>query len=431
MIRKLRFSFLFRSFTNRIISSRKITLMIYKLFGYRLLSYLLFFSIEKGNWLKDRPSILCIKRDLFDKDITEMRRRSGKVNWLIVGTPQLAYIQSSWMPKELRCQTVFQKYFLKNYKGIWDKCELFAKRFLELAIQRLNVKAVLSANIDYWQDEGMRRACEAIDIPFLVLSKENCIIPMAIENMIEYYKKANFKFTGDGIAVFSSKMRDVLIKSGVCKLNSVVVTGAPRLDAWRNISHDVPRDTIVLLPYGKDYLLASDDNFYNALTVFLSAAKSNYDSGLHFIIKCKNIRQKEGLSRKLTKGDLKNVNLVVDKPLFDLFPRSLLVIGYNSLALAEALLSDAEIAVPQWGEIGKDNNSQQFNPKDEDCSGVINFIESTNDLERLFERIINGQSGNIDMKKRISLLKTYLFYDPDKSNSEYVEDFVLSFLKKD
>jgi len=277
----------------------------------------------------------------------------------------------------------------------------------------------------------MRRACKVCNIPFLVLSKENCIIPKAVQNMIEYYKKAGFIFTGDGIAVFSSKMRGVLIKSGVCKPDSVFVTGAPRLDAWRNINRDVRRDTIVLLPYGKDYLLASDDNFNDALTVFLSAAKSNYDSGINFIIKCKNIRQKEGLSRKLTKEDLKNISLVVDKPLFDLFPCSWLVIGYNSLALAEALLSDAIIAIPQWGEIGKDNNSQQFNPKDENCSGIINFMESTNDLERLFGKVINGQSGNVDMKKRINLLKTYLFYDPDKSNSEYVEDFVLSFLKKD
>jgi hypothetical protein len=429
MIRKLHPSFLLRSFANRIISSRRIIRIIYRILGYRPLAYLLFLSVDKGEWTKSKPSVLCIKRNLFDKDIKELRRHAENLNWLTIGTPQLAYIQSSWMPKILRRQTMFQKYFTEDYKKVWEESELFAKRFLKLVISRLNVKVILSANIDYWQDESLRRGGKVLGIPFLALSKENCTNPGVFSRVLKYYQGANFKFDGDGIAVFSQEMKKVLAESGVCKPEAIYVTGAPRLDAWKNIKHTQDfQDTIMLLPYGKDFGIKYDTNFADVLDVILSYAKKHYNANLNFVIKCKNEKHRSDLTKKLTKEDLKYINLVAGQPLFKLFPRSRLVIGYNSLALAEALLSKAVIVIPQWGEIGKDYQSQQFNPKDETCSSVIEFVESIQDLEKLLEKVMENQSYSIDIKKRLKLMQNYMFYDQNKFNSKYVEEFVLSFL---
>lgn len=429
MIRKLHPSFLIRSLANRIISKKKICAIIYRLFGHRLLAYLLFLSVEKGRWAKDRISVLCIKRDLFSKDIVELRKLARSLNWLVIGTPQLAYTQSAWIPKELRHQTFFQKYFTEPYQNKWKESQLFSERFLKLVMSKLNVKVVLSANIDYWQDEGMRCSCRTFSIPFLVLSKENCTIPKDSNRLVKYYKETNFKFHGDGIAVFNQNMKNVLIKSGVCKSREIYVTGAPRLDAWRNIKLDkCYQDTIVLLPYGMDYGLKSDKNFKDVLNVFLSFAKKHRGSTINFVVKCKNNKYKQDLEKKIIKKDLKYINLTVDKPLYELFPRSQLIIGYNSLALIEALLSRAVIAIPQWGEIGDDTEAQQFDPKDKACSGIIEFVKSRNDMEKLLEKIINNPHSYVDMKERINLLKRYFFYNPYKTNSEYVEDFVLSYI---
>jgi hypothetical protein len=429
MIRKLRPSFLFRSFSNRVISSKRLISVIYKLSGHRLLAYLLFFSIEKEKWSKNNPGVLCVKRNLFDKDIKELRKYAKNLNWLVIGTTQLTNIQNAWTPGKIHGQTVFQKYFTKEYENKWEECKLFAELFLKIAIKRLNIKAVLSANIDYWQDEGLRRACKAISISFLSLAKENYIIPSFIEDLTEYYRGLNFKFTGDGVAVFSNSMKDFLIKSEICEAKKIHVTGAPRLDAWKRISGgQYVQDSIVLLPYGKDYGLKSELHFMEMLNLFLSFAKKYSDSHLNFVIKCKNQRYKSELHNKLTKADLEFIKLTVDQPLYELYPRSRLVIGYNTLALLEALLSKTVIAIPQWGEIGNDTKSQQFNPEDESCSSVIEFVQSIFDMEKLLKKIIEKQDYNFDMEKRISLMQNYMFYDPNKFNSKYVEEFVLSYI---
>jgi hypothetical protein len=182
----------------------------------------------------------------------------------------------------------------------------------------------------------------------------------------------------------------------------------------------------VLLPYGTGYGLINDKDFIDVLDIFLTFAKKYHDSDLNFVIKCKNDKYKSDLEHRLVKADLEYVKLTVDQPLFELFPRSRLIIGYNTLALVEALLSKAVIAIPQWGEIGNDTESQQFNPEDKTCSSVIEFVKSTHDMEELLEKIINYKSFYPNMEKRISLLKKCMFYDPNKFNSNYVEEFVLS-----
>jgi len=425
MLRKLHPAFIFRSISNRIISSQILSTIIYRIFGFKPLSYLLLFSIEKGNWSGKRYSILCIKRDLFDKDITELRKNLIKTNWFVIGTPQLAFIQSAWTPAKLRNQTVFQKYFTEEYEMVWEESEAFAKLFLKLAIRRLNVKAVISANIDYWQDEGLRRACRSMKIPFLVLSKENCIIPKSIKNTVKYYRNLEFKFTGEAIAVFSSKMRNALISSKVCTPDKIFVTGAPRIDAWRSTNSLSFQDSITLLPFGEGNL-SDDSSFQEVLDIFLFMARKNRNADLNFLIKCKNNKQKLDLIKRLPRTDIKSICLTVNRPLFDLFPHSRLVIGYNTLALVEALLSKTVIAIPQWGENRGKYDFQQFDPSDRSCQKVIEFLDDTSDLKRLINIVINNQYANIDIEKRINLMKRYLFYDPDRTNSDYVENFVLS-----
>lgn len=427
MIEKLHPFFLLRSLANRIISKEKISDLIYRLFGSGLLVYLLFLSVEKGKWAKNKNSVLCIRRDLFNKDIVELRKRTRNLNWLVIGTSQLAYVQSAWTPKEMRYQTLFQKYCTEDYQDIWKKNKIFALRFLKLVVNQLNVKAILSANIDYWQDEGIRRACRDLNIPFLVLDKECCTIPKVSYRLTKYYREANYKFHGNGIAVFNKNMKNVLIKSGVFRSEDIYITGAPRIDAWRDVKLDkYNQDTIVLLPYGIDYGLKTDKNFKDVLDIFLSIAR-RYSSIINFVIKCKNNRYKQNLEKKITKDDSKHINLTVDMPLYDLFPRSRLVIGYNTLALIEALISKAVIAIPQWEETGRDYGFQQFNPKSKTCSRVIKFVKSKSDMKKLLERIINNPYSDIDMEERINLLKKYFYYNQDKTNSEHVEDFVSSY----
>jgi hypothetical protein len=150
-----------------------------------------------------------------------------------------------------------------------------------------------------------------------------------------------------------------------------------------------------------------------------------------FTIKCKNLKQKISLEKKAAKDKLKHIKIETNEPLYELFPRSRLIIGYNSLALVEALLSRAIIAVPQWGEIKGEIEGQQFSPEDELCKRCINFVKTKNDMESLIKNMVYNPYYNIDIEKRESLLKRYWYYAPEETNSKQVEEFIRLYVKSD
>src|SRR4051812_48437464 len=60
--------------------------------------------IDWSGWQPDRPTVLCLDRALFRKDLAEMRRRSN-LNLVTVGAARIKRPQESWMPPRWRRQT--------------------------------------------------------------------------------------------------------------------------------------------------------------------------------------------------------------------------------------------------------------------------------------------------------------------------------------
>lgn len=398
---------------------------VYRLGGPALAARLLSWSVDMGPWREDGPAVLCIHRNLFDKDIEQLRQRSKALNWPFVRAPHLGRLQAAWMPSEVQYQTKFSTHVGPPTAEAWEIGEKFAGFFLNLVCRRFGVAAIMSANIDYWQDEVMRRACRAEGIPFLVLSKEHQTIPEVYRRSVEYYRGHKYRFTGSAVAVFGPRTKDMLVESGVCEEAQVCITGAPRLDPWLDMDFDeITADTVTLLSFaGPGYGAA--ETFLEVLGLFVDAANRHRDKGLRFAVKCKNEIDRQVVHGLLDDAPISNLELTVAEPLFELLPRSRIVIGYNSLSLVEALFCPAVLMVPQWGEGAGDPVKQNIDPTDPDCRAAYRFAESAESLTSLIDQAVYGDLKGASRSLRRRLISRYFHIPSGHYSGECVESFAL------
>ena len=418
-----------RKVLDRLLNNSVFINWVYRVGGPGLSARLLSWSVDPGPWHDGVPVVLCVRRALFHKDIDQLRSRANQVNWPFIRATHLGRLQVPWMPSELRRQTAFASQSGPEHVQAWQQGVKFANRFLAIVQERFGVAAVMSSNIDYWQDEVLRRACMARGIPFLVLSKEHQTLPYIFNKTVQYYRNLNFRFTGTGVAVFGLRTKEMLIESGVCTDDQVWVTGAPRLDPWLDQGSDPsPRDTLTLLSYA-DPSYGASENFSQVLALFADAARHNRGRGLRSVIKCKNAADRKLVSSLLGKRGMDGLEVIVDEPLFQLLPRSRLIIGYNSLSMIEALFSSAMLVVPQWGDACCEPAKQNIDPTDPNCQAVYRFADSARSMRKwLDEAVVDGFRPS-DKSLRGELLERYFHASSDQYASTSVERFVLHFIE--
>lgn len=415
----------------RLLSNPRAVHWLYRLAGVGPLAHLLSWTIVPGPRRREAPAVLCVSRLLFDKDIEQLRLRTQRLNWPTLRTNLLGLVQRAWTPEELREQTRYFESSRADRDAAWKESEKFGLTLLALAKKRYGVAAVMSANIDYWQDEGLRRACRHLGIPFLVLSKEHQTIPVTFPRTVEHYRSLNFRYTGTAAAVFGASTKDLLLESGACAADQIWVTGPPRLDQWRDLDQTtVTKDTLTLLSYADPSYMAPR-SFSDVLALFADAAARHRESGMRFVVKCKNPHDRDHIMALLEKHRGHQLELAVEMPLFDLLPRSRLVIGYNSLAMLEALFSNAVLAVPQWGDARRDPAEQNIDPTDPECLVVYDLVESPEDLCRVIDEAVRPFDFVPDRAKRFRLLNKYFHTSRDETSSLLVEHFALNFISDD
>jgi len=297
------------------------------------------------------------------------------------------------------------------------------------------ISAVISANIDYWQDEAVKLACKQLGIPFLVLCRENYTIPWTIPWHHNHLAKAGFKFNGTGVAVFSESTKGALAPA-VANSEDIWVTGAPRYDRWLRLKNEpnVKKTKLCLITFNEPGYMATN-TFLEVTKIFDSAARSGQGLGQTWIVKCKKRSDRlEVLSRLNSLSD-SPLQFEYDTPLFELFPYSRVVVGYNSLALLEALLTDAPVIVPCWGETRAPRRDLLLDYDDPLNRRVITFAKSPEELADLLRRAAQGLPllvGSIEDRRAV--FRAHI-HDPSEGDdvgtaSEKVEEFVKHYIAK-
>lgn len=349
---------------------------------------------KKIDWRTAEPgrlTVLCLERSQFIKDIEELRRLTT-LNWVTLNAVRLKIQQEQWVPEADRQQGYFSTWLKESRAAhLRPVLEGFGMAVLAEAQRTMQIDAVATANVDYWQDEAIKLACLRMGIPFLVLCRENYTIPWTVPWMHDHLIKSRFQFDGAGLAVFSQATKDAFVPA-FRDPDDIWVTGAPRYDRWLHMPplDDAQKTYISLVTFNDPGYMAVD-TFLETAEIFDRVARAEKHAGLTWLVKCKKRGDRAEVLQRVGSSEDSPLKFEYDTPLFELFPRSRVVIGYNSLALVEAMLTDAPVVVPCWGEAHAERKNLLLDYNDPLTCRVVTFARSPEEFADLIQRAARGE----------------------------------------
>jgi hypothetical protein len=386
-----------------------------------------FLHNAKAKWREPSlPSVLCINRVQFASDLHAIAGAGYKsrYNWLEIAAHDMTALQREWVPEHLQTQRYEQA---QESEDVWARSAAFAEELLRRLRDEVRLVAVMSANFDYWVDEGLRRACRTLGIPFLVMMREVCLERKFFD---DFYSKYSFQPDVAGVAVAGELTKDVFVKWGVLPADIVVTTGLPRFDWWLNPPPppERPRDSIILFTFA-DPEYFGEETFYDVFCEFVAASNRHKGGDVDFILKCKHpddLADMENLQQAVFPKHNILYSLETRPP--RLLTNARGVIGYNSLVLVETLLSQVPIYDPCWGDAAQAN--QLFFPDDPLASGQVSFLRSPAELAAALDKMATTKpdSSFCDRDRRLALVQRYVDFRWDKSSAERVDAFVDRFV---
>lgn len=363
------------------------------------------------------PNVLAVGRELFFKDTEQIENRTG-LHFIPWRSGHLGRLQAAWTPKKFHRQgTSLCEPGSKEHPG-WKKGEDLIQHIHE-TLGAKEVPVIMSANTDYWQETSMRQYCTNKNVLHYVLCRENLIIPHFRNVVITRQRESGLKFHGH-VAVFSNHMKEVFIEGGSCREDQITVTGAPRTDIWQDDRPEQEKNTVLLLSFRTSL---DPSMFYDAVDRFIEAARDFPD--FNFVVKCKEGRGDYAWMKEKMKevGAPLNVQPEQHCDLRDLMERSKVIIGFNTLALTEALLTDARLMVPAWHDTDAFRDKLMMDPSDSELQAEIGFCFSSNEFYSLLKEALRDDVKP-SREQRLTLMNRYMHYTPGETCSQRVADSV-------
>jgi hypothetical protein len=407
-----------------------IKIAVGRLLGPWALGFLLGTRMQRRQRGAGKLNVLALTRAVFAKDIEEIDRQ-GEINWFIAPNHKwwLGRAQKTFIPERLWPRMCGQRAFYPTLKDpecepYWRKTESFGRGVLAALQMRGGVDAVVSHHIDYWQDEGLSRACRRRGIPFLAFCQENYYNAYHLDYRSKEFTALNFRFSGTAIATVSEGMRDFFIRHDVAPPDRIFVTGPARLDGWRRVTN-APERLIVLLAFIDPFRYHASDDYFFAIVDATLRGLASAGEGWRLVIKCKRANHVDLIKARI--GDRPNVVVTHKMELPELLSKASVAIGSNSLSTLEALLSQAQLVVPL-----PDNDQPEtwmFDPADTLAASCLRFARSVEEFESALSAVVAEAPGTIDRAARISLLKRYLGYEAADENGRKFVAFLKTFAR--
>ena len=371
----------------------------------------------------DRLNVLSISRELLSKDTEQIALRTG-INFIPWRSGHLARLISRRTPKVCQVQTsCIPEEHYRNHPCWTAGTDLLAG-LMDVLQQKAPVPVMLTANVDYWQEEPVRRFCAQTETTHLVLDRENHMVKEYRDHMRLEFAKADFSFGGHA-AVFSQRMKDLLIETSGCRPNQVTVTGAPRMDVWLDERPVMPKDTVTFLSF---HTCLIPGMFDNAVDIYIDTARRHPE--LQFVIKCKEGRGDYGRMKKKFAEVNAPANLRPEQHINmrDLMDRSRVIIGFNTLSLAEALLTDSTLIIPSWNVTADSKHLVMMDPDDPELAAEIQFPRSTDQFREQLEKALTD-TPKVNREARLKLTNRYMLFTPGESSSERVANLIYKLTK--
>lgn len=249
-------------------------------------------------------------------------------------------------------------------------------------------------------------------------------LPYQQRTVRDFYR--GFRFEGDSVAVFGESTLRIFVDSGACRSDQVVVTGGPRFDVWRDLGNDgQAKDTITLLSYrDPDYFAPA--SFVEVLDRFTATANRLQGSPCRFVVKAKNKADARAI-RRMMPAHSANLSVDHEVALPELFVRSRLIIGFNSLSVVEALLTDAQGAVPYWGDALLHPDWLMFHPDRPGDRDAVTFLTGRQELEEIIASAVLSSAGmQFDPAVRSAVVEKLIHVPREWTASDEVASWIRS-----
>ena len=397
--------------------------------------------------------ILFFGREIFNTDIKNICL-SSKQEFIFF--PQIIYntIADTFIPPEIRSQIGYHlsdieyegKYInkfsqirtksLKDYEKCKAKLSDFIDNYIFNIIYKLNIGILVTANVQYYQDQEWIKICKQKNIPFIAMVKEGIGTKNDTLRQIDTFKQMNFKFLGHKVTCYSYGVREILTKSGVCNESLIEVLGCARTDLIFKTNMEAPflknkkRKLIVIFDffeYATDNasLGSSKINLWNEnIDHIIKLARLNDE--FDFIIKTKD--QSFSNSIRHYFADSKNIIITHDYGFDQIVKNALCIMGFRSTSLIKLLHTDIPIGIfASKNDLISNDEDFMFELRD---NNAFNLLSNYNDIKVFIEQsniyLIKGISEHIvkDRKKRNSIIGEHLLAI-DGKRSRKISDFLL------
>jgi len=410
----------------KLIIYRKFAKVLARVLPYSWYLKLMLDSVEVQGNTHSVKRILCLPKPLFDKDFEQLSYRLREYGWIWFEKHMFKACFEGFIPEYARQQKLYAEY-LNDPSVRWDEIIEKATILIRALKAQHGVCCMVTANVDYYQDHALKIACKSEGIPVVVLQREYPITEEIVKYFENYY--ANWNPNAEVVAVAGHLGEKGLRNAGIEQYSKIVITGFPRLDRYRSIDKvgSLEHPKITLLSFRAGYGKDSEAGFFE----FVNHVLDRVGHSIPILIKAKNSTDKRIISENLNSKlqNIKNNQVEVQHqiPLFDAFAFSSVVVGYNSLSLVEALLTNAHILIPAYvlNEPGILSEDQ--------CqgSGVV-FCHSVDQLLNILDNVVAGRLKPITdeqllVRKRV--FQTYWKWDDEVSASEHFGKVLRSLIK--
>ena len=404
----------------------KLDFLISKFFGIITVCY----NKKELKQNKNKTAILAMERNIFDFDVKALKRYPSK--YIIIVYPTLARAllsdEAEWLlPKEILEQTSF--YAKKDkYINLYDRLSRLYCKTLDTieSFANIDIKIVLTANIDYFQDYPWIKSIHQKKGKFVVLEKESIIFKeIDIKNLTNRHRKYGFLYEGDAVLFYTNLAKKIYCKIGSVKPNQAFVTGSPRVDRLTSISKKQTGKS--------DFFLLSSflEPRHFGSNVFNEILDEIYKDDLlkkKVIVKCKYPKEVMQVNKSY-----QDISAVYDSVENYLIKNPAIFIGYNSTICFDALIAGIPVVVPYWGEI-KNGNDEKF--LGEHTSSFHLLAYSKDSLVKIIKDYLTNNTKKYMKTQTVwnnSKLKKYLehrYSRVDGNNCKRVFEVIDEILKK-
>ena len=383
-------------------------------------------QIELPEFDRTRPLVLCLYSLQFNRDIAALQLRTSKYSWAALQDTFLADTQGPWLPPQLQVQTTYVNESGADVDAAWQKAKRFGMGILANLVQQgVNITAVLGGNFDYWQEECLRLACDEVGLPFLVLMREHDLTDVRFKTQEDYYRQVKRIPDVAAMACAGEATAEVYAGLNLFPRSKLRITGWPRHDVWRDAVTPAYDRPVILMSYHKGYEATQD---FEAMMERFAQLSRRYPH-IPFLVKAKHGVEQATL-RGISDRHGLGLNIIDSMNLPSLLCNARVVIGFHSAAMYEALLAPAPIVIPRWGQTDQDPRLLAPSPTDPRLAGHMEFISTPNLFEETVVRYIESPPRQFDMAARAKVFGEYFAYDPDRTQSQRLEDFIDEFGRK-